>query len=130
MTLITCDQILAHLVGDYIFQSDWVATTKKDRIWPCLIHSILYTLPFLLLTQSWKALALVGLSHFVVDHWKLPQVIAWLKNLVAPKSEWVSWSKCVLGFPSDRPIWLVAWLVIIIDNTIHLIINGLCLKYL
>ena len=43
------DQIVAHLVGDYLFQSHWVATEKTKKNLPCLVHVLLYALPFLLL---------------------------------------------------------------------------------
>ena len=130
MNLLTGNQLIAHLVGDYFLQSDWMATTKKDKIWPCAAHAVLYVLPFLFLTHSWKALVVISATHFIIDHWKLPSVFGWLKNFLAPKSAWVPWSKSFLGFAPDRPVWLVVWLVIIIDNTLHLIINGLCLYYL
>jgi len=128
--MITGDQVLAHLVGDYFLQSDWMATTKKERILPCFFHAVLYVLPFLFLTRSWKALIVIGVSHFLIDHWKLPQVLGWLKNFLAPRSTWVSWSKSNLGFQPDRPIWLVVWLVIILDNTLHVAVNGFCLRWM
>lgn len=34
------------------------------------------------------------------------------------------------GFATDRPFALSIWLMIIVDNTFHLIINHFALKYL
>jgi len=42
-----------------------------------------------------------------------------------------SWAECSgTGYHQDRPVWLAVWLMIIADNTLHLICNGLALKFL
>ncbi len=33
------------------------------------------------------------------------------------------------GYPEDTPDWLSVWLLIITDNTLHIIINGLAIYY-
>lgn len=41
------------------------------------------------------------------------------------------WADCTsTGYPPDRPAWLAVWLLIIADNTLHVICNGLALAYL
>lgn len=42
--MITADQIVAHMVGDYIIQSDWMATEKTKRSAVAAIHAVTYTL--------------------------------------------------------------------------------------
>lgn len=42
--------LLAHLVGDYLIQSDWMANEKTKRWWPAWAHALTYGLPFLLVT--------------------------------------------------------------------------------
>jgi hypothetical protein len=132
MSLITGDQVLAHLVGDFFLQSDWMATNKKDRILPCLIHVLLYTVPFLFLTRSPLALLVICGTHFVIDHWKFPQVLVWAKNwLLAPAKDRKTWETCSFtGCSQDRPVWLTVWLLIIVDNTIHLVINAAAIQWL
>lgn len=39
-------QLLAHLFGDYILQSDWMANNKTKWSWPALVHALLYSLCF------------------------------------------------------------------------------------
>lgn len=34
------------------------------------------------------------------------------------------------GYPPDRPPFLAVWLLIIADNILHVLINGLALRYL
>jgi hypothetical protein len=132
MSLITGDQVLAHLVGDYILQSDYMAINKKDRIVPCLIHVLLYTVPFLFLTRSPLALLVIMGTHFVIDHWKFPARLVWIKNwLLAPAKDRKTWEACSFtGYSPDRPVWLTVWLLIAVDNILHLVINGLSIRYL
>jgi hypothetical protein len=36
-----------------------------------------------------------------------------------------AWSECkATGYPPDTPPWLAVWLMIIADNTIHVLINS------
>lgn len=128
-------QLLAHLWGDYIFQSDWMALNKSKRSWPCLVHVILYTACFLFVTTSWKALAVIGLTHFVIDRFGLARYVVFAKNHMAPftwmQTAYPAWSKCsVTGYDDSRPIWLTLWLLIAADNTLHLTINYLALRFL
>lgn len=63
--------IIAHLVGDYLWQNDWQAQNKQARPWPCVVHASLYTFAFVLLTWSaWPAwaYAVIGGTHLVIDH--------------------------------------------------------------
>lgn len=124
--MITGDQLFAHLIGDYILQSHWMATEKTKRAWPALVHSILYTLPFLFITTSPVALGIIAGSHFVIDRWRLARYVIWLKNQLGP--EWISWSQCKsTGYPNSVNPWLSTWLLIIADNTLHIGLNGLAI---
>lgn len=62
------EMIICHLVGDYVLQSDYIATTKGDNWYHLLIHCALYTLPFMFLfgVVSWQ-IALIFTSHIIVD---------------------------------------------------------------
>lgn len=126
---LTADQILAHLFGDYIIQSDWMANEKGKRSLAAAIHAVTYTLPFLFLTQSLTALGFIAGSHFVIDRWRLARYVVWAKNLPYPGSK--PWAQCsATGYPDERPAWLAVWLLIIADNTLHLICNGAALRWL
>ena len=134
--MFTIPQILAHVIGDYFIQSDWMALNKQQKSiqgWLAVtVHAITYTLPFLLITRSPLALAIICVSHLLIDHFKLASYICWAKNFFAPKSWWHPWSKCkdTFGYHPDRPVFITIWLMIIVDNTIHIIINGLSIYYL
>jgi hypothetical protein len=55
--MITADQLVAHAVGDYILQSDWMATEKTKQNAAAATHALTYTLPFLFLTRSHCSIA-------------------------------------------------------------------------
>ena len=50
--MITADQLLAHAVGDYVLQSDWMANHKTSRPFVALVHALTYSIPFTLLNPS------------------------------------------------------------------------------
>ena len=123
--------LLAHLVGDYLLQSHWMANEKTKHWWPAWAHALTYGVPFLLVTQSPAALAVIVGTHAVIDRYRLARHVVWAKNLVAPKPWRRPWRECsATGYPPDTPPWLAVWLMIIADNTIHLVINVAAVRYL
>lgn len=122
--------ILAHLVGDYLLQSHWMATEKVRRWWPAVVHGVTYTLPFLLITRSWLALLVIAGTHIVIDRYRLARHVVWLKNQVGPRRSRPVWGSDVAGYPEGTPAWLATWLLIVADNTVHLLINVVAVVYL
>ena len=120
--------ILAHLVGDYLIQSHWMATEKTRRWWPAIAHGITYTLPYALVTQSWAALIVIAVTHMIIDRYRLAKHVVWLKNLAAPATH--RSPRTATGYPEDTPPWMAVWLMIIADNTIHLLINTAAVVWL
>lgn len=76
--------ILAHLVGDYLIQSHWMATEKVNRWWPAIAHGLSYTLPYALVTQSPVALVVIAGTHILIDRYRLAKHVVWLKNQLGP----------------------------------------------
>lgn len=121
--IFTADQLVAHLVGDYIFQSHWMATEKVKQTPAAATHAFFYTLPFALITQSPWALLVIALTHFVIDRYRLARYVVWLKNgAQGPVT--------ATGYPEDVPPWLAVWLLIIADNVMHIVINGAAIRWL
>ncbi len=132
-------QLIAHLIGDYFLQSDWMAVEKTKKNLAALAHVATYVVPFLFLTQSPVALAVIVGTHFVIDRWRLARYICWAKNWLAPR--WIDdngtmvrnieWKHCTpTGYTQDKPLFLSVWLLIIVDNTMHILCNALALRYL
>jgi hypothetical protein len=123
--------LLAHLVGDYLLQSDWMASEKTKRWLPAAAHAVTYGLPFLLATQSALALAVIVVTHAVIDRYRLARHVVWLKNQAAPRAFRSAWADCkVTGYGPEKPAWMAVWLMIIADNTIHLAINSASIAWL
>lgn len=145
------EQLILHLFGDYVTQSDWMATEKTKRNWPAFCHAWLYSVPFLLLGPSSLAYCVIFVTHFLIDRFRLARYAVWAKNWLAPR--WVvarktyrtehvelsepiiarnlPWSDCrATGYPHDKPAWLAVWLLIAADNTLHLAINYSALRWL
>jgi|SRR5688572_17704657 len=121
--IFTADQLVAHAIGDYILQSHWMATEKTKQSFAAAVHAVTYTLPFLLITQSPEALAVICGTHFVIDRWRLARIVVWIKN-----GPWKPLT--ATGYQDDVPAWLSVWLLIAADNIIHVVINGFALRYL
>jgi hypothetical protein len=142
------EQLILHLIGDYVTQSDWMANGKTSKYGPAAVHAIVYSLPFLLLRPSWGAFAVICWTHFLIDRFRLAKYVVYAKSFIAPFSEWIDvyeedgisewepkdrylWLNCnKTGYAADVPVWLATWLMIIADNTMHLTINYLALRYL
>ena len=120
--IFTADQIVAHLIGDYIFQSHWMATEKTKNSVAAAVHAITYSIPFLFITQSPETLAIICGTHFLVDRFRIARFVVWFKN-----DPWKPLT--ATGYQDDVPPWLSVWLLIIADNTIHIAINGLAIWY-
>lgn len=120
--------ILAHLVGDYLIQSHWMATEKVNRWWPAIAHGLTYTLPYVLVTQSLLALVVIAGTHIVIDRYRLAKHVVWLKNQIAPRA--YRPLHTATGYPIDAPPWLAVWLLIVADNTLHLLINTAAVMWL
>ena len=121
--------ILAHLVGDYLLQTHHQAVEKVKHWPPAIAHGLTYTLPYVLVTQSPAALAVICGTHIVIDRFRLARYVVWLKNLPAPKAYRAPLSSPT-GYPEDTPPWLAVWLLILADNTMHLLINAAAVIWL
>lgn len=149
-------QLILHLVGDYVTQSDWMAQNKTKAHWPAFCHALIYSLPFLTI-GSLSAVLVIFTTHFAIDRWRLARFVVYAKNFLAPK--WISearpecscrpvcgnpshgvvlshrrnhqWADCVgTGYHKEAPAWLAVWLLIAADNTMHLAINWAALRWL
>jgi hypothetical protein len=124
-------QLIVHLIGDYLLQSSWMAYNKTKNSLAAFTHALVYSLPFLLLDPSLVAWSVICGTHFIIDRLALAKYIAYIKNYLSPPSQWLKWNDCSrTGYSNNTPDILAIWLLIITDNTIHLIINFLSLKYL
>jgi hypothetical protein len=122
-------RFLAHAVGDYVVQSNWLAQTKTTSHTTAALHAGSYTACFLPLTRSPWRLAVIGGTHYVIDHWRLARYVVWAKNQAAPAEHRYPLTDAgPFGYGPDTPDWLAGWLLFIADNTMHLLINEAALR--
>lgn len=133
------EQLLIHLFSDYWLQNDWMALNKKKHFWIALVHSIIYTIPFLLLTHSLLTLSVICITHTIIDRTNIVMKLNQLKNWDFRQDNYAFLdSQIQLGEIMTpvkdgyygRPFAIRVWLIIIQDNILHLIINYLSIKYL
>lgn len=120
------EQLIAHLLGDYILQSHTEARKKTQFHKWAVFHALKYTAPFVFVTQSQIALLVIFLTHWIVDRYRLARYVNYAKNAISMAGKPVT----ATGYPEETPAWLGVWLLVITDNTIHLITNYLAIKYL
>ena len=65
------EYIAAHLTGDFILQNDWMAKNKNGNTIICLIHILVYLMPWVFTGVSLSAVILIGLQHFLQDRFGL-----------------------------------------------------------
>lgn len=123
--------LIAHLFGDYILQTDYMASEKTSRWLPAVLHGLTYTLPFLFATHSLAALLVIGGTHIIIDRFRLARHLIWFKNQLAPKAFRPERSALkTTGYSADKPVWLTTWLMIVGDNAIHIALNTLAIIFL
>jgi hypothetical protein len=123
------EQLILHLFGDYITQTDWMATNKTKRTDVAVLHAAVYSLPFLMLSPSFMALAVIFSTHALIDRYRLARFVVFAKNWITQRN--LRWVDCsATGYHKDTPSWLSVWLLIAADNTMHLAINYMAMRWL
>lgn len=122
------EQLILHLIGDFVLQSDWMARNKMKRFWPALIHALAYSLPFLLI-GSVPAVSVIFATHLIIDRYRLVRFLIWWKNCLGPGQQ--PWAECSeTGFHRSTPEWLAMMLLTVVDATVHLTCNYFALRWL
>ncbi len=106
---------ILHFVGDYLLQSDWMATNKTKNSAACLLHVAVYSAPFYFICDFAPLIVLISVTHFLIDRFRLAKYWMLLINW-----DWHQNSP-------DRPAYISFWLLVIVDNTFHIIFNSLAI---
>lgn len=59
--------VLCHLIGDYVLQSDFIATTKGTNWYHLFVHCALYSVPFYICFGLVWQLGIVFITHLIID---------------------------------------------------------------
>ena len=79
--------LACHMLGDYVFQSDFLAKTKGENWWHLLAHCVTYTVPFAVAFGIEWRIAVLVLTHMAID---------------AAKARWQA-----IGYPADQATHLL-----------------------
>jgi hypothetical protein len=93
---------LAHLIGDFLLQTEWMATNKKDKFIAIFVHVLVYLVPFVFTDLAWWQIVVIGLLHGAQDH-----------------SGFVMWW---IRFWKKTPEENMGMLPMIIDQVFHLVV--------
>lgn len=72
--------LILHLLGDYVLQSDWMANNKTSSHKAAAAHAITYSIPFLVLSPSVLAFAVILITHFFIDRYRLARFVVYAKE--------------------------------------------------
>lgn len=97
------EQLLCHWFGDFVLQPNLIGQDKKGNLGLSFVHSLLYVLPFLLLTHNGLALAVIGVTHGVIDFFRFGDSVPKLR-----------------GETSEH---IPEWVRVAYDQGLHLLIN-------
>lgn len=105
--------LIAHLLGDFLFQTKWMADSKLNKWLPLLIHAFVYTAIIWILSYfAFGGLSLAGCILIFGGH------------LILDRRAFVNfWSTKIMSLGDDTP----AWITIVIDQSFHLILLALSL---
>lgn len=56
-----------HLIGDYVLQSDFLASTKGKNWYHLIVHCVLYCVPFAVVFGWGWHIAMLFATHVIVD---------------------------------------------------------------
>lgn len=111
----TGDALVAHMVGDYAVQNDFMAQNKTKKGWrgrfACAIHAAAYTGAFAAMSAlkgkplRLRTLAAIGGTHYIID-----------RNRIAARTMEYTGQR---GFRDN----MGPWSTILVDNTYHIAIN-------
>jgi len=106
--------LLAHLIGDYMLQTEWMAKYKAQRWIPLLTHCVVYTVVIACMAYwfipgglSLWAILFVFVTHVLLDRRTFVYI----------------WYRKIMRVTEDGS----KWLMIICDQTFHLIVLALAL---
>lgn len=121
--MFTVDAVIAHFVGDYFLQSNKMSVEKTKKWRVAAWHGLTYSLPFILLDPSLIAFLIILGTHIIIDRLRLTTYISWFRN-------GANYDRTAnFGYPPSVPAFLSIWLMILVDNLTHILINGLALYY-
>lgn len=108
--------LVAHLIGDYLLQTNWMATYKTTKLSALLAHCTVYTLSLVVVAYftfgslPFWAIAIIFVAHVFFDK----------------RTFTVWWVEKIMGSSSKQ----FGWLVIMVDQVFHIITFAAVLHFM
>jgi len=106
---------IAHILGDYYFQTDRMALLKSEKFRGLLLHGLFYSIPYFMIflfAEKSNQLVLVFFIfvgiHFVIDSFKF----TWIKLLLKKKKKYLFLQKEGLIYLVDQGIHLLTIIMV------------------
>jgi hypothetical protein len=97
--------VLAHFIGDFLLQTEWMAINKKKSDFACTVHVFAYMIPFFFTDLSAIQLALIFVQHYLQD-----------------RTTFVAWyCKTVGSFQSELGKEFLPWGHFVVDQVFHFV---------
>ncbi len=100
--------LVAHLIGDFLFQTNWMAKNKAHKLLPLIAHTALYTLIVAFIAWlSFGGLPLWGILTIFITHTLLDNriFISW-------------WVQSIMKLTGNDSVWLK----IVVDQVFHILV--------
>lgn len=98
--------MVGNLMGDYLFQNDWMALNKKKSTFHCLVHCTIWT-ACVLLCSGWF-------------HW-LPALVLFAEHFLQDRTTIINWYMRKIGQHQFATGICAPWSVIFVDNVWHIV---------
>lgn len=59
--------IVCHIIGDYVFQTTYIAEEKKKNAYIMFVHCIAYCIPFILRYNMTYKIVILFTTHIIID---------------------------------------------------------------
>lgn len=84
--------LMGHLVGDYLFQTRWMAEEKINSFYPLLIHCLIYTVMVYLFSLPFGGISIFAVLILFVSHFLLDTRLIvkwWMNNITGGNQTWL-----------------------------------------
>ena len=97
--------LMAHFIGDYLIQNDYMALNKKKSQKACMLHILTYMLPFLFVKEiTIISFLLIAIQHYFQD-----------------RTDFVKWFMDWKGNKQFSEPPMGPWSITLTDNLLHII---------
>lgn len=104
--------ILAHFIGDFLLQNEWMAINKKKDSFACSIHVLCYMIPWLFTSVTFDQFVLIAFQHWLQDR---TTFVAWYCKTFGSFQNELKMNSLPWGHFIVDQIFHVIWILIVLN---------------